>query len=422
MILFGRLIIDPASPAELGWIEIERDRIARLELGDSPPAPHLGSRDCLITPGFIDAHIHLPQIDSIGCDGLTLLDWLDRVIFPAEAKWSDPHFAERAAHRAYHRMLRAGTLGCAGYLTSHFESVPAAVRAAHRVPLRAIVGQSLMDRNAPDNLLGQTEARLTRSARGRLVSSLNPRFAVSCSDELLAHIGHRLRTGFPRSPKQREDDDPTANLFIQTHLAETREECDLIRTLFPDDPHYAGVYDRFGLLTPHTLLAHCLHLSRDEWELIAARRSVVVHCPTANVFLRSGLFDLDAAREHGVRLALGSDVAAGSDFAMPRVARAMIDTAKMRSMTIAPRAHIPTPAEAWNLITRGNAEALGWPDAGRLEPGAAADLLLLRPPFDHDERLIGRLIHDWSDDWIIERIVNGQPRSLRHEEPIGRTT
>jgi len=412
MIIAGRLIIDPHQPAEIGWVEIEGDRMARVESGEPPTRADVGSRDHLICPGFIDAHVHLPQADSVGCDGLTLLDWLDHVIYPAEARWNDAAFAERAARHAYQRMFRAGTLGYAGYLTSHFESVPATVRAAHDLPLRAIAGQSLMDRNAPADLLGQTEARLTRSARGRLVSSLNPRFAVACSDELLAHVASRLKCGFPRSPKQRDESDPTANLFVQTHLAETREEYDLVRTLFPDDANYTSVYDRFGLLKPRTLLAHCIHLAREEWELIAARRSVVVHCPTANVFLRSGLFDLDAAREHGVRLALGSDVAAGSDFAMPRVARAMIDTAKMRSMTIAPSAYIPSPAEAWSLITRGNADALGWPDGGRLEVGAAADLLVLRAPFEIDAHLIGRLVYGWSDDWITGRIINGRPMEL----------
>lgn len=195
--------------------------------------------------------------------------------------------------------------------------------------------------------------------------------------------------------------------MIQTHLAETAAECDRVRELFPDDVHYTSVYDRCGLLTPRTLLAHCVHLSPREWEVIRERQSVVVHCPTANTFLCSGLFDLDAAREHGVRLALGSDVAAGPDIAMPRVARAMIEVAKLRALTINPRAHVPTPIEAWHLITRGNAEACGWTDAGKLERGAAADLLVLSGPFERDEHLIGRLIYGWDESWITARIVAG---------------
>lgn len=195
--------------------------------------------------------------------------------------------------------------------------------------------------------------------------------------------------------------------IIQTHLAETTTECDRVRDLFPEDPHYTGVYDRCGLLTPRTLLAHCVHLSPSEWEVIRERQSVVVHCPTANTFLRSGLFDLDTAREHGVRLALGSDVAAGPDIAMPRVARAMIEVAKLRALTINPRVHVPTPIEGWHLITRGNAEACGWSDSGKLERGAAADLLVLSGPFERDEHLIGRLIYGWDESWITARIVAG---------------
>jgi guanine deaminase len=135
-----------------------------------------------------------------------------------------------------------------------------------------------------------------------------------------------------------------------------------------------------------------------------------VHGPTANTFLGSGLFDLDAARSHGVRLALGSDVAAGPDMAMPRVARAMIETAKTRAMAIpdGTDVHIPTPAEAWTLITAGNAEALGFADMGRIEPGAAADLLVLKPGLRVDEHLVGRLIYTWRDEYIDRIVLNGR--------------
>ena len=120
------------------------------------------------------------------------------------------------------------------------------------------------------------------------------------------------------------------------------------------------------------------------------------------------MFDLKKAREHGVRLALGSDVGAGCDLAMPRVARAMIEVAILRRMTIDPSAHIPTPAEAWKLITRDNAEALGFHDMGRIKVGASADLLILGVPFGCDEHLIGRLIHTWRDEYITHRVLNGQ--------------
>lgn len=410
MLLAGHLILDGSTIPRPGWVEIEGDRITRVEQGSCRATPDIGGDDCYICPGFIDAHVHLPQVDSIGVDGLELLDWLAQAIYPAEAQWADQRFAEACVARAYQRMLRAGTLGYAGYLSSHAAGLTAVIKAAHAMPLRAIVGQSLMDREAPDTLLGQPEARLARSARGRLVTSLNPRFAVACSEALLRRTGERLAAGFPGSPKQRQPDDPSGNLLLQTHLAETKAECARVRELFPEDPHYTGVYDRFGLLTPRTLLAHGIHLSDAEWSLIASRGSVVVHCPGANTFLQSGLFDWRAAREHGVRLALGSDIAAGPDFAMPRVARGMIDAAKVRRMTIDPKAIVPSPGEAFDQITLGNARALGWRDAGRIEVGAAADLLILQLPFEPDGYFFGRLIHGWQDDWIKHRVVAGAGR------------
>ena len=410
MILQGRLLAAADRPPRPGWLRIEQGRIVEVAPGDPPEAPVAGGPDAILCPGFIDAHIHIPQIDQVGCDGLDLLAWLDAIIYPAECRWADPKVARTDVLRASRQMLASGTLGFAGYLTSHHEGVAAALDAGQGPDLRAIVGQVLMDRNAPEQLLADPK-KLARLARplaqptgGRTSLSVNPRFAVACSDEMLALAAARAVTG----------------VFIQTHLAETQRECELVAGLFPDDPHYAGVYDRHGLLTDRTLLAHCLHLDDDQWRLIAERRSVVVHCPTANTFLRSGLFDLDAARAHGVRLALGSDVAAGPDVAMPRVARAMIETAKARSMLSAdgPGAHIPTPAEAWTLITRGNADALGFTDMGRIEPGAAADLLVLSPGLPIDDHLVGRLIYTWRDEYIERVVLNGHLMDPKVSETV----
>jgi guanine deaminase len=403
MLVAGHLLLDPAGPALPGWLEIVPPHIAAIGEGEPPGPASLGGRDCLICPGFIDAHLHLPQMDVVGCDGMDLLTWLERVVYPAEARWSDQETADGAAAHAYRRLLAQGTLGFAGYLSSHLAGVVAALRAAQRLPLRALAGQVLMDREAPPELLSQPAARIANSRRGRYSASLNPRFAIACSDGLLGRAGALAR---------RRD------LWVQTHLAETIEERRRVAELFPHDPHYTGVYDRCGLLGRRTLLAHALHLGPDEWRLIAERGAVVVHCPTANLFLRAGLFDLGAARRFGVRLALGSDVAAGPDLAMPRVARAMIETAKARALTVDGAAPVPTPAEAWDLITRGNADALGWGDAGRLEVGAAADVLVLRPPFaPQDPNVVARLLYTWSSAYIAARIVAGI--AVGQERPRG---
>ena len=392
MILQGRLLLDPHQVPQEGWLQVDNGRISRIDRGKPTAAPEAGDDQSLICPGFIDAHIHLPQIDAVGCDSLQLLPWLEKIIYPAEIRWEDQALALRQAVEAHRRMFAAGTLGYAGYLTGHTHSVEALVNASKALPLRAIAGQVLMDRNAPAPLLGHQTAPLTNSEQPRVQLSVNPRFAICCSDELLT-----------RAARCASDD-----TIIQTHLAESKMECERVAELFPDDTHYTGVYNRHGLLGERTLLAHCLHLCEEEWSIVAQRKSVVVHCPTANMFLGSGLFDLDTARQHGVRLALGSDVAAGPDFAMPRVGRAMIEIAKARAMTGHGGAFVPKPADVWELITRGNAEALGWSDAGRLEVGAAADVLVLKPPFEMDEHLIGRLIYTWCDEYITHRVLDGE--------------
>lgn len=398
MIIHGLLLEDAHRTPELGWVRIDADRIAEIGYGTPSERPAAGGPSAVITPGFIDAHLHLPQMDVRGCDGMDLLDWLSEIVYPAEMKWEDAHVAEAKALEAHRRMLRAGTLGYAGYLTSHFHSVAAVVQAGRQVPLRAIVGQVLMDRNAPRELLVQEsehqQTRLGEMERGRESLSINPRFALSCSEELLALAGRKAYGG----------------AVVQTHLAETLRESEITHDLFPDDPNETAVFNRHGLLTDRTLLAHCVHLDETQWKLIARRGCIAVHCPAANTFLESGLFDLDAARAHEVRVALGTDVAAGPDLAMPRAARAMIEVAKTRSMIarVPARVHVPSPADVWGLITRGNAEALGFRDMGRLEAGAAADLLVLEPPFNFDEYLIGRLIYTWRDEYIAARVLNGK--------------
>jgi guanine deaminase len=412
MIIHGLLLIDPASPPTRGWLRVEGGTIAELREGEPPSAADgrvIGGATRIITPAFVDAHTHLPQFVAVGCDGMDLLEWLDRVVYPAEIWWGRGQALSVTRH-AVARFLAEGTGAVAAYLTSHGEiNRECLAHLQSRTPLRFIAGRVAMDRSAPDELTAEDRERVALASppspvlplpgrddgSGRHRVSTNPRFAIACTEELMAEIGWLLRE--------------RPELFVQTHLAETAAEVARVRELFPDDPSYTAVYDRFGLLGPRTLLAHGVHLTSDEWDLIRERGSVVVHCPGANTFLRSGMFDLAAAHEHGVRLALGSDVAAGPDVAMPRVARAMIEVAKLRAMSLgAGEARVPGPAEAWRLITEGGADALGWPNAGRIAPGADADLLVLRVPDGwRDEHLVGRILYGWSPDLIESRVLGG---------------
>ncbi len=423
MLIQGRLLIDPDAKAERGWLRVDRGRIVELEMGDPPASagmPDLGGRDRVISPAFFDAHTHLPQVDSVGCDGLPLLEWLARVIFPAE-EWWGRGAARSMARTAIRRLALEGTCGFAGYLTSDAATARSVLDWIERsTPMRMIAGRVQMDCSAPDALTREdrervrmrpTPSAIVSSGSGeevdaaispRVWMSANPRFALACSRELMAEVGW-AREKHP-------------GMFVQTHLSESPDELRAVAAMFPEEEHYAGIYDRAGLLGSRTLLAHCVHLSDAEWDLLHQRDAVAVHCPSANIFLQAGLFNLDRALAHGVRVALGTDVAAGPDTAMPRVARSMIETVKVRRMLGAVEARVPSAGEAWEMITRKNAAILGWGDSGRLGVGLSADLLVFRVPETWlDEHLVGRLIYNWSPGLIEQRVFGGRvfdPASL----------
>ncbi|MCL4742712.1 MAG: amidohydrolase family protein [Phycisphaerales bacterium] len=379
-----------------GSLLVRDGRIAELREGEPAGTPDLGGDDALILPGFIDAHVHLPQFDSIGADGMELLEWLERVVYPAEARWADPDFAGAMALRACRQLASFGTTGIAAYLTVHHESSLAAARAVEAFGLRAVVGQTLMDREAPAELtrpamqlLAEADAFVESLAgRPRIRAAVTPRFAVACTPELLAGAGAiAKRTGSP----------------VQTHLAETEAECRRVAELFGGTP-YAEVYDRAGLLGDRTILGHGIRLDEADRATLARTRSVVAHCPTANTFLRAGSMDRAGLRRAGVRLALGSDVAGGPDRSMVRVARAMLETAKARGDTP------PAAADCWRQITAGNADALGWTDSGRITPTAWADLVVVAPdvPWRDAPDPPARLLYAWDDRWITATLAAGR--------------
>jgi guanine deaminase len=402
-----------------GRLTIERATITRIEEDESLVGQSdLGGEDAIIIPGFIDAHVHLPQFDSMGIDGMTLLDWLDRVIFPAECRWTDADHAGEMALRAGRSLLSFGTTGICAYATVHHEGAKRAIESIAGLGMRAMVGQVLMDRNAPAELCRDAKrlideaGALTTWARDRAGPSsphanadrspwrvehaITPRFAVSCTRELLAGAGSLARTlGAP----------------VQTHLSEMRTECELVRTLF-DGRSYTGVYQDAGLLGPRSIFAHAVWLDEAETSMLASSGSLVAHCPTANTFLQSGDCPRGWLEGRGVRTLLGSDIAGGTDRSMVRVARAMIEAAKRVHANAddhTPADPIPTPSEAWWRITGGNADALGWPTTSRLMPGAEADLLIVRPdiPWRSSADPLGTLMYAWDDRWLMRTIAGG---------------
>lgn len=399
-----------------GWLRVEGGRIAQVVEGDIPSDADLGGEDAVVCPGFIDAHMHLPQFPVIGAHGLGLLDWLDRVTFPAELRWEDPAVARADAEHAIRRMLSCGTTGFAGYATVHAEGARAALEVAERLGVWAKIGQVLMDRGAPEalcrpaeQLIDETTELLERFPPSpndppsrRVSAAVTPRFAPTCSEGLLEAAGELARDRLA---------------FVQTHLAETRAECELVGELF-GGRRYAEVYRDAGLLRGVTLLGHGIYLDERDREMIAQHGSPIAHCPTANSFLMSGRLDWSATLNKP--FVLGSDIGGGYEVSMVRVARAMLETAGALRVDDPSRGAetVPSAAHAWYQITTGNAQELLWTDTGALHPGFAADLVLARPDAgtaralfsdraSHPDPLAG-LMFGWDDRWVERVLVGGE--------------
>lgn len=398
MIVAGQLLLESEEQAEArlapGFVRIEDGLLAEVVEGELPAKPDAGGPDCLVSPGLIDTHVHLPQFDTIGAHGLPLLEWLSGVTFPAEARWADARYAAAMTRRVAAQLLAHGTTRVCAYSSVHHEATAAAIEALSDCGVRGVVGQALSNRFAPDNLTGETTQLLDQTADllgrfpagGPVAAAITPRFAVSCDEALLAGAG-RLAAEHPGA-------------LVQTHLSETRPECDLIGELF-GGKSYVEAYAEAGLVTGRSLFGHGIHLDTAERQTLRAAGAVIAHCPTANSFLRSGAMDRVATLGADLRLSLGSDIGGGYERSMVRVARAMIETASALGEGY------PTPAEAWWQITAGNADAARFADAGRLRPGAAADLLIARPTLpwlDSPVDPLAMLLFAWDDRWV-ERVL-----------------
>jgi guanine deaminase len=331
----------------------------------------------LVLPGLIDVHAHVPQYPVVSRVETELLPWLKRHIFPAEQAFTgerpelreelDAFFAEVAAQGTTTAML---------YGAVWQDSTDLAFAAAERSGLRVLLGKVMMDvdsygygaqwpagRTREVSLAETRELIATwhRRDAGRLEYVVSPRFAVTCSRELMA--GAAALAG-------------ETGCALQTHLSENQAEIDYVRTLFPEAASYTDVYRRAGLLGPRSVFGHCVHLSPEELDLMAATRSTVAHCPTSNFFLNSGLCPIHQLRGYGLRIGLGSDVAGGPELNLWQVMRSAIETQKARRFHD-PAAPELTPAQALYLATAGGADVTGQAGVtGTLTPGLEADLTL----------------------------------------------
>ncbi len=332
-----------------------------------PGTPVTHYQDALISPGFVDAHVHYPQLPIIGAGGKPLLDWLADCAFPAEERCADADYARGVARGYLRESLRNGITTAAVFCTVHPASVDALFAEAAELDLRLIAGKLLMDRHAPPALLDTAQRGYDESkaligrwhGRGRLGYAVTPRFAVTSTPAQLDAAGALVREH--------------AGVHVQSHVSENAAEVALVAALHPEAASYLDVYARHGLVGPRTIYGHGVHLTTADFAFLHETGTALAHCPTSNSFLGSGLFRLADAtrRERPVRVALATDVGGGTSLSMLRTMQAACEVAQLTGAPLAPSC-------AFYLATRGGARALHLDDRiGTLAPGMEADVVVL---------------------------------------------
>lgn len=321
--------------------------------------------NALLCPGFIDCHVHYPQLDIIGAHGEQLLNWLDTYVFPTEMKFADKAYARAVARRFLKEQLRHGTTTALVFGTVHPQSVDAFFEEAEQRQLRMIAGKVLMDRNAPAALCDTAESAYADShrligdwhERGRLRYAVTPRFAPTSTPEQLAAAGRLLREN--------------PGVYLHTHMSENLNEVAWVGELFPHLDHYLHSYDEAGLLGRRSVFAHCIHLSDNEWSRMAETRCNVAFCPTSNLFLGSGLFPLQRAQAAGVEVGLGTDIGAGTSLSLLATIGEAYKVQQLQGEAL-------SPWKGFYLATLGGARTLDLQEQlGNFLPGKEADFLVL---------------------------------------------
>ena len=328
-----------------------------------PGAQVVDHGDALVSAGFVDPHVHYPQTAIIASWGKRLIDWLNTYTFPEEMRFGDPAYAAEVAGRFLDLALVHGTTTVSSFCTIHPESVDAFFAAAEARGMAVAGGKTCMDRNAPDGLRDTAQAAYDESrtlldrwhGRGRSVYAITPRFSPTSTPEQLAALG-ALWAEHPDCP-------------MQTHLAEQTDEVAWVARLYPEARDYLDTYEAAGLIGPGAMFGHAIHLSARERARLAETGSAVVHCPTSNAFIGSGLFDI-GLHDAGVTVGLATDIGGGSSFSMLRTMAAAYEIGQLRGRPI-------HPAQLWWLATEGSARALRMDGRiGGIAAGRIADLVV----------------------------------------------
>ena len=380
----------------------------------NPDVKTIDHRPHLIMAGFIDPHLHFPQMQVIASFGTRLIEWLNTYTFPEEMRFADKDHADRIAGQLFTTLIANGTTTAAAYCTSHPNSVDAFFEAAEARNMRMIAGKVLMDRNAPDGLLDtpksaydDTLALATKwHNRGRALYAITPRFAITSTPEQM-EAAQALVKALP-------------DCYVQTHLGETPEEIAFATSLFPNAPDYTGIYESYGLLGEKTLLGHCIHLTDREVEVIAETQSVAVSCPTSNLFLGSGLFPRQRMLNHKVRIGLATDIGGGTSYSMLRTLDEFYKVLQLGR-------EVHDPLNAFYQITLGNAQSLGLAaKIGTLEAGTEADIVVLNasatPPMALRMERVSTLAEELfilqtmgDDRSVVETYIAGKAMKLANE-------
>ena len=323
--------------------------------------------DSLILPGFVDCHVHYPQTQIIGAGGKTLIDWLDTYTFVAEQAFADADHSREVASHFLDELLRNGTTSAAVFCTVHPQSVGAFFEEALARSMRMIAGKVLMDRNAPAALCDSVQSGYDDSrtlierwhGKDRLHYAITPRFAASSTPDQLAAAADLWRE-FP-------------DTYLQSHISETQQEIAWVKELFPERQGYFDIYEHYGLVGMRSIFGHGIHLTEEEWRRISETGTSIAHCPTSNLFLGSGLFNMGKAKQDGrpARVGLATDLGAGTSYSMLQTMGEAYKVARLAGCPL-------SASQAFYLATRGAADVLYLSDRiGSLAPGMDADVIML---------------------------------------------
>ena len=378
--------------------------------GNHPGVPVTGLPGRILAPGFIDLHVHFPQTDVIGSPAAGLLPWLQDYTFPHESRFADRAYAVAMADVFLDELLRNGVTTALSFCTSHPQSVDALLEEGERRGMRLIAGKVLQDRHSPEGVRDETEQSLIDTealirrwhGRARLGYAITPRFAPSCTEAQLRGAGElAARYG---------------DAWIQSHVAENRDEVRWVHALFPRSRSYLGVYGEFGLLRERAIYAHCIHIDDTDRALLRDTGAAAAVSPTSNLFLGSGFFDYAGARRVGLRYGLASDVGGGTSFSPFHTMLAAYYVG--REGETKPGVSLGAQ-HLWWQHTAGAARALGLDGVvGNLRPGCEADFVVLDPQAtpllarrtqqarDLDELLFAMIV--LGDDRLVQQVaVNG---------------